>query len=342
MNRTLLIALAIGSALPLTACNNKSKPHDRNRSTTAGVSSQGAGSLPDVLNPTFPGTGNPGTSNPSTPMARVADYGDPSGEEQEMVELMQRARRDPAAEGARLNAQYGLNLNFSGYAARPPLSHNGFLREAAAKHTEDMATRGFYGHVNPDGDNANGRILDTQYDLADYFGTNRTINLTENIGKGTGAAPGNQLTTAQGVHDAFMIDANVVGTKHRQMILGNGQFATMREVGVSYLHRAPSDYVTQEFAHTKTDRPFILGVAFDDRNADGIAQDGEGAPGLTVTLSHASGFSISTQTLTAGGYSFEVLVDGTYTLTIDGKSTQVTISTESKKVDLRSGQVEAR
>jgi serralysin len=339
MNRTLLMALVVGSALPLAACNNKSKPHNRNRSTTAGIHSDSLGGLPGMPNPNV-GTGNGnGNPNPSTPMARVADYGDPSGEEQELIELMQRARRDPAAEGARLNQAYGLSLNFAGYAKRPPLSPNGFLATAAKKHSDDMATRGFYGHVNPDGDNANGRVLDAGYALNDYFGTNRTINLTENIGKGTGAAPGNLLTTAQSVHDAFMIDANVTGTKHRQMILGNGQFAKYREVGPGYLHRAPSDYITEEFAYTKTDRPFVLGVAFDDRNGDGIAQDGEGTPGVTVTLSHASGFSISTQSLTAGGFSFEVFVDGTYTLTIDGKSTQVTVTTDSTKVDLKSGQL---
>jgi hypothetical protein len=273
------------------------------------------------------------------PMARVADYGDPSGEEQELLELMQRARRDPAAEAARLNQAYGLSLNFSGYVARPPLSHNGFLHDAAEFHNKDMDARGYYGHVDPDGVNANGRILATPYALNDYFGTNTTINLTENIGKGTGAAPGNKLTTAQGVHDAYMIDENVVGTKHRQMILGNAQFGTDREVGISYLHIAPSDYIDEEFAFTRTNKPFLLGVAFDDRNGDGVCQNGEGTPGTTVTLSHASGFSISTTTKSAGGFSFEVFVPGTYTLTINGKSTQVTIGADNVKVDLQSGQL---
>ena len=91
-------------------------------------------------------------------MARVADHGDPSGEEQEIIELAQRARRDPSAEAARLNARYGVALNFSSYPARPPLTPNQFLSQAAAAHVNDMAARSFYGHLNPDGINANGRI----------------------------------------------------------------------------------------------------------------------------------------------------------------------------------------
>jgi uncharacterized protein YkwD len=272
-------------------------------------------------------------------MARVADYGDPSGEEQELLELAQRARRNPAAESTRLNARYGTTLDFSLLAARPPLSHNGFLETAAKGHADYMASTGFYGHATPDGKNANGRILDTGYALNDYFGTNPVINLTENIGKGTGQAPGNSLTTAQGVHDTFMIDAGVSGAKHRLNIMGDGQFSKNREVGMGYRHVAPSDYIVQEFAYSKTDKPFIVGMAFDDRDNDEIGRAGEGTPGVTVTLSHASGFSISTTTKSAGGFAFEVFVPATYTLTIDGKSTQVTVTADNLKVDLRSGQV---
>lgn len=269
-------------------------------------------------------------------LARVADHGNPSGEEQEIVELMNRARKDPVAEAARLNAKHGTTLDFSGFAPQPALIPNEFLSQAAKAHTTDMATRGFYGHVNPDGVNANGRILDTPYKLdPTFFGDNRTINITENIGKGTGSAPGNSLTTPQGVHDTFLIDLNVVGAKHRVAMLGGGTFNNRRELGVSYLHQAPSDYIVEEFAFTTTNRPFVFGVAYTDGDADGVCRAGEGRKGVTVTLSHASGFSISTQTHDAGGFGFEVFVDGTYTLTIDGKSQQVTVAGKNIKVDLK-------
>lgn len=269
-------------------------------------------------------------------LARVADHQDTTGEEQEIAELMNKARKDPNAEAARLNAQYGTALNFSGFPPIQPLMPNQFLGEAARGHVTDMATRGFYGHVNPDGVNANGRILATAYDLnTPFFGDNPTINLTENIGKGTGAAPGNQLTTPQGVHDTFLIDANVTGAKHRVQMLGGNGFQTRRELGLGYLHQAPSDYIDEEFAFTNVDKPLVHGVVYNDTVADGICRNGEGRSGVTVTLSHSSGFSISTQSKTAGGFGFEIFVPGTYTLTIDGVSTQVVVADKNLKVDLK-------
>lgn len=272
-------------------------------------------------------------------LARVADHQDTTGDEQEIAELMNKARKDPNAEAARLNAQYGTSLNFSGFPPIQPLMPNEFLGQAARGHTNDMATRLFYGHVNPDGVNANGRLLATNYDLnTALFGDNPTINLSENIGKGTGAAPGNGLTTPQAVHDTFLIDANVVGAKHRVQMLGGNGFQTRRELGLGYLNAQTSprtDYITEEFALTNVDKPLLHGVVYNDTVADGICRKGEGRPGVTVTLSHSSGFSISTQSKTAGGFGFEIFVPGTYTLTIDGVSTQVVVADKNLKVDLK-------
>lgn len=334
VTRATLALLLLATALPLAACGKKSRKHYGGESSTAsGITSNTGGGTTTPTTPTTP-------TNPTTPLARVADHGDPSGEEQEIIELAQRARKNPQAEAARLNAAHGLALDFSSYPARPPLSPNEFLSQAAAAHTNDMATRAFYGHLNPDGVNANGRILATLYDLAPFFGVNPAINLTENLGKGTGNPPGNTLRTPQGVHDTMMIDAGVQGAKHRALLLGAGQYAMYREIGLSFLHRGASDYICEEVAFTATDRPFVVGVAYDDRDNDGVCRSGEGTPGVAVTLSHASGFSVSTTTRSAGGFSFEVFVDGTYTLTIGASSTTVVVQGGSSvKVDRRSGQL---
>lgn len=276
-------------------------------------------------------------------LARVADHQDTTGEEQEIAELMNKARKDPVAEAARLNAQYGTTLDFSGFPPIQPLMPNEFLGQAARGHTTDMATRLFYGHVNPDGVNANGRLLATNYDLnTQLFGNNPAINLSENIGKGTGAAPGNGLTTPQAVHDTFLIDANVVGAKHRVQMLGGNGFQTRRELGLGYLNAQTSprtDYITEEFALTNADKPLVHGVVYNDTVADGICRKGEGRANVTVTLSHSSGFTISTQTKTAGGFGFEVFVPGTYTLTIEGQSTQVVVTDKNLKVDLKGSSI---
>ena len=70
-----------------------------------------------------------------------------------------------------------------------------------------------------------------------------------------------------------------------------------------------------------------------------MARAGEGQGGVNVVLSHASGFSINVNTADAGGYSFEVLVPGQYTITIGGQSTTVTVGSSSVKVDSRNGSI---
>lgn len=263
--------------------------------------------------------------------ARVADYGDPSGPEQELLELANRARKDPAAEGRRLG------LDFTKYTPKPPLSHNEFLAKAALAHTQDMAARAFFDHPNPDGVNANGRVLDSGYDLNAAFGTSRTVNRTESIA----GASANMFRTAQAVHDAFMIDAGLPFPKHREIILGGPGFERNREAGMAFrLDLATSgnfpNLTTQEFAYTKTDKPFIVGTVFNDANSDGISQTGEGRYNVPVTLRLVgTPFSITTNTKAQGGYAFEIFLPGQWEIEIQGQRQLVTITQNNVKIDLR-------
>ncbi|MEZ6186349.1 MAG: IPT/TIG domain-containing protein [Planctomycetota bacterium] len=272
--------------------------------------------------------------NAGGPPFRIADYGDPRAEDQELLELINRARRNPTAEGQRLG------IDLSAYTPKQPLIMNQFLLSAATSHTMDMAARAFFDHLNPDGVNANGRILDSTYALHPSFTTSRIVNLTENIGQGSG----NQFNTPQRVHDAFVIDAGVPNFKHRVAILGGPGFDDRREIGPSFHANLTSPgafqhFCTQEFARSATDAPFILGTVFQDGDNDGIARGAEGQGGVSVTLADANGYSLTTQSKTAGGFGFEVFQSGTYTLTINGQSTQVTINGQSVKVDLVNGAI---
>src|SRR5215218_351232 len=71
-------------------------------------------------------------------MSTAYDHGNPSNAEQYLVELINRARSDPAAEAAR----YGIDLNEGlrpgtlSPAPRAPLPFNPNLIKAAAEHTE--------------------------------------------------------------------------------------------------------------------------------------------------------------------------------------------------------------
>lgn len=263
------------------------------------------------------------------PFARSLPLGSPTAEEHELLELINRARRDPPAEGVRLG------LDFSAIAPRPPLTHAALLGQAALAHSLDMAARAFYGHLNPDGVGPVGRVLDTGYALHSRYGTNRASNTIENVG----AASGNLMDTPQKVHDLFMIDAGVNPPKHRQLLLGVGNFKGRREAGFGYRNglasaQAFTSYVTEELAASQRDLPILLGTAYTDTSNDGVCRAGEGVANLPVVLTHSTGLTVTTQTNAVGAYAFELYLPGTWTLSIDGKSTAVVVGADNVQVDL--------
>ena len=93
------------------------------------------------------------------------EFGTPSGDEVEMLELIIRARSNPAAEGQRLvdalnviypNGGSGVDLtqtlsDFAGFPYRPPLAFNANLNAAAEAHLADNFRLGTQSHDSPDG-----------------------------------------------------------------------------------------------------------------------------------------------------------------------------------------------
>ncbi len=72
-------------------------------------------------------------------------------EEQLMLELVNRARADPAAEATRqgIDLNQGLAPGTISTAAKQPLAPNNLLDTAADGHTADMFARGFFAHTSP-------------------------------------------------------------------------------------------------------------------------------------------------------------------------------------------------
>src|SRR5690606_20423516 len=106
--------------------------------------------------------------------------GEPTDDEQLYVELINRARADPAAEGRRLVATmdpdiiaayefFGVDLNrvveqFDAISAAPPLSIHPQLTAAARRHSMDMFENQFQGHDGSDGSDAEQRVTEAGYD----------------------------------------------------------------------------------------------------------------------------------------------------------------------------------
>ncbi len=263
------------------------------------------------------------------------DCGHPTGEEQLMLELINRARANPDSEGIRLstttdaevaNSYNGFGTptraqvasDFSTYPSRPPLAFNADLLKAARGHDNEMILVDSQYHVGPDGDPGS-RIDASGYTTWTAWG--------ENV-----FAYGD--TDIWYDHASFQIDFGNPSLGHRHNIMNfasDDQIYT--EVGLGLVHGGTGypnvgtvltteDYVTSP-------KVFVLGVVYSDHNGNGFYDEGEGDTGVKITLSSGSTyFAVSSG---SGGYAIPYTGSGTVTVTATGGpfSTPVT-----KQVDL--------
>lgn len=221
-------------------------------------------------------------------------FGSPTGDDVEMLELINRARANPPAEGQRLVAgadpsnNIGIDLarvvsDFNGYPARPPLAFNVHLEAAATDHLADMIRLGHAMHDSPDGTPADLRAQQYGY---------MTLG-AENVG---GFKSYFLAVRPWDIHALYELH----DTGHRDAIMefdGLGH----SEVGLSCF-LASGQWSVEDFGDNLT-WPLLTGVVFSDNANTGFYQSGEGVSDVLVT-SNASSF-------------YAVTVNGAYTLPLD-------------------------
>ncbi len=255
--------------------------------------------------------------------------GSPTAEEQYYLELINRARANPAAEGVRLAtttdasvlsaySYFGVDLalmqaEFAALPVRPPLAFNAKLIAAARGHADDLFAHAIQGHVGTDG-----RDLGQRVTAAGYAWN----SLGENVfSYAAGVWPG---------HAGFQVDWGGGGTGgmqagrgHRANIHGN-----FREIGVG-VHNGTNtvggntvgpQVVTQDFGSSAD--VFITGVAYYDLNGDNFYSPGEGIGGITVDV---AGASYSSLTASSGGFAVPIpSATATRTVTFSGLGVNTT------------------
>lgn len=270
--------------------------------------------------------------------------GGPSAQAQYMLELINQARTTPSAAAERVTTNlskdvqntleyYGVDPSsarreIAGMPARQPLAWNGELAAAAQKQSQDQANTGVQSHTGADGSN-----LDTRLDRVGY--DDRTVSAE------------NAYAYAESVDhamQAFLIDWGVPGKGHLHNLLqpnASGE-QIYREVGVGIVKTSNNDLgplvVTQNFGRQDDSKPYILGVAYNDKNGDNFYNPGEGAGDVAVQVTNVdNGKSQTVPTWDAGGY--QVQVDpGDYKVTakvgnqvVDSKN--VVVGSDNTKVD---------
>ncbi|MBE7156945.1 MAG: hypothetical protein INR62_00665 [Rhodospirillales bacterium] len=230
--------------------------------------------------------------------------GTPSGDETEILHIINRARANPPAEGQRLvnsiladtiypDIYSGIDLNtllaqFQSYPARPPLAFNAQLNAAAQAHTADMVATGVVQHNSSDGTSAYTRVTAFGYG---YF-----------AGECVWGYPYTERPmTPLDMEGGYEIDPGNPNLGHRLITLGPLSIGES-EIGIAQYR--VGNWNTEDFGTSYTP-PLLTGAVFADQAGTGIYASGEGVGSVVVTAPGASSFYAVT------------VASGAYTLPLD-------------------------
>ncbi len=266
-------------------------------------------------------------------------HGDPTPEEQLMLEIINRARANPVAEAER----FGIDLN-EGIEAEPispapkqPLAFNGQLLQAARGHSQWMLDNDKFTHVQTGGIDPAARMQSAGYAF------NGPYSYGENIvfRSPTGSPPPVGPTVALEHQDLF-VDEGIEHRGHRVNLLTPSFREIGIGVGLGIYSSKGKDYhavmVTQDFGSTGANPgPFLVGVAYRDVDGDGFYSPGEGLANLTITPSNGQYYAL---TSASGGYALPVTglsgsIQVTFASAVQGAlaSKTVILTGENAKID---------
>jgi uncharacterized protein YkwD len=256
--------------------------------------------------PTMP-SGTPVAGFPDLPdSAHDLPWAGLTAEEQLIVELINRARMDPAAEVARLNEPLA-----SGIPGGPvePLAVTSGLSAASRAHSQDMDDRNFFSHTNLDGQSPGARAIEEGHGSG-FVG--------ENIGVvGSSGTSFDRQLRAEAHHENLWISD---GHQRNLMDARWSEIGTGYDYGDHEFDSQPgvvfpgSTFVTEMFGDRG--RTYLTGVVIEDGDGDDFYDMGEGLGGVHVTAWDGT-TAFATETWASGGYSLE-LPRGTYDVLFEG------------------------
>lgn len=142
-------------------------------------------------------------------------------EEKKAFEYLNSVRRNPGS----FSKELGVNLGE--VKAKPALRWNDTLASVAEHKALDMATRGYFGHIDPEGYGMNYYINKAGYKLEAYMLRSKSENFFESIDAGADSGIG-------AIKD-LIIDQGTPGLGHRVHLLGMDEFyADLTDIGIGY------------------------------------------------------------------------------------------------------------
>lgn len=246
----------------------------------------------------------------------------PTAIEQLFLERLNDARANPAAYGA------SIGLDLSSARSAQPLAFNTILIAASRLHSEDMATRGFFSHVTPDGRTARDRVRAAG--LRRYKGPAESIayGYSRSMFQFDPAFGFRIQSTSYSPTDALsglIIDEGIPSLGHRRHLLSlDPAGRSDKLVGIGHaIDSFQAGYYTLntvglDVRKGQREESFITGCAFRDTNGNGLYDIGEGLGGVQIRFTRAGKSAGSQVTWDAGGYTHTVKEPGTYRVTASG------------------------
>ena len=249
----------------------------------------------------------------------------PTAFDQYLLELVNRARANPAVEAARLGIDLneGLAAGAISAAAKQPLAMNPYIIDAAQLHSQWMLDNDVFSHTGSGGSTPGDRMGSAGYVFSGSWSWGENIAWS-----GTSGTPNVADYVAQ-LHANLFIDTGIAGRGHRLNLLAPG----FRAVGMGVktgVFTSGADYnavmATQDFAYSGSSY-FLTGVAYTDAvTPDSFYTPGEGLGNISISARRTSDSAVfAVTTWGSGGYSL-ALPAGTYTLTASGAALGGTVT----------------
>ena len=215
--------------------------------------------------------------------------------EQYAIELINRARLDPAGEAKRYGIGLNAGLDRGTISAQPMqvVAPNAIAEKASVAHANWMIKTDQFTHrQGGKNDSAGDRLI-----TAGFKTEKAAWGWSENIGALTNSGRSDKVLIDE-FHKGWMLSA-----QHRAGMLDSGQReigyahvkGEMRVGGVGY-----GEIGVEVFAYSNK-RAYVTGVSYSDKNKDGFYSIGEGTANLALSIVGG----VSTKTMTAGGYALK-------------------------------------
>lgn len=248
--------------------------------------------------------------------AQTYNHGNPSNDEQLVLEMINRARKNPTAEGTRLgiNILEGLSAPDQALVGpKPPLAFNASLLAASEQYSQYMWDNDYFDHWPPP---------PLPYTTPSGRMTSAGYSFTGSWRAGENIATGDPFQAAA-LEDLLMVDAGVTGRGHRKSLLDIYSSPPFREIGVGFIDGGSSRtniarYVlTQDFARSDSGGPFLVGVVINDGDNDSFYDVGEGVNAVAIAI---TGLAANANTSSSGGYAVPIgsAASGTIEITASG------------------------